>query len=113
MEAVLDLMNLHGRIVLCGLISTYGKDDRSNLGPKNFVDLLFKRIKLQGMIILDYVPRFPLAQLRMMWWLKRGLIKDRSTIVKGFDHAPQALTQLFRGDNIGKLIVEFDDPPRG
>lgn len=111
MEAVIDLMNLHGRVVLCGMISQYGKTDRANLGPSNFVDFLFKRIKLQGFIILDYVPRFALAQLRMMWWIKRGRIKDRSTVVKGFDNAPQALTQLFNGDNTGKLFVEFDEPP--
>ncbi|MGH8539326.1 MAG: NADP-dependent oxidoreductase [Stenotrophobium sp.] len=111
METVIDLMNLHGRIVLCGMISQYGKDDRRNLGPANFTELLFKRIKLQGFIILDYMPRFALAQLRMMWWLKRGLIKDRSTVVKGFDNAPQALTQLFTGANTGKLFVEFDPPP--
>lgn len=112
MEAVIELMNLHGRIVLCGMISQYGKDDRRNVGPGNFVDLLFKRLTLQGFIILDYVPRFALAQLRMMWWLKRGLIQDRSTVVKGFDNAPQALTQLFTGANTGKLFVEFDEPSK-
>lgn len=111
MEAVIDLMNNHGRVVLCGMISQYGKDDRANLGPSNFINVLTRRIKIQGFIILDYVSRFPLAQLRMMWWLKRGRIKDRSTIVRGLDHAPQALLQLFRGDNTGKLIVEIDEPP--
>lgn len=111
MEAVLDLMNIHGRVVLCGMISQYGKNDRKNTGPANFDLFLMRRIKLQGFIILDYIPRFPMAQLRMMWWLKTGRIKDRSTVVKGFDNAPQALTQLFTGDNTGKLYVEFDDPP--
>lgn len=109
LEAVLDLMNLHGRVILCGMISQYGRDDMGG-GPANFRNLLIRRIKVQGFIILDYIPRFPLAQLRMLWWMKRGLIKDRSTIVKGLDHAPQALTQLFRGENTGKLIVEIDGP---
>ena len=108
LEAALDLMNLHGRVVLCGMISQYGRDDRQNLGPANFVNLLFKRVKLQGFIILDYRHRFPLAQLRMLWWLKRGKIRDRQTVVRGLDQAPQALTQLFSGTNIGKLLVEID-----
>lgn len=109
LEAVLDLMNLHGRVILCGMISQYGKDEAAS-GPRNFRHLLIRRIKVQGFIILDYIPRFRLAQLRMLWWMKRGLIKDRSTIVKGLDHAPQALTQLFRGENTGKLIVEIEEP---
>ena len=111
MEAVIDLMNLHGRVVLCGMISQYENSDSADLGPSNFVDLLFKRITLQGFIIIDYVPRFQRAQARMLWWLKRGRIKDRSTVVQGFDNAPEALTQLFTGANVGKLFVEFDEPP--
>ena len=111
MEAVLDLMNNNGRVALCGMISQYGKDDRRNLGPVNFINVLTRRIKIQGFIILDYIPRFLPAQMRMMWWLKTGRIKDRSTIVKGLDQAPQALTQLFSGQNVGKLIVEIDAPP--
>jgi hypothetical protein len=70
--------------------------------------VLFKRLKIQGFIILDYVPRFPLAQMRMLWWLKTGRVKDRHTLVKNLDNAPQALRQLFTGENTGKLIVEID-----
>lgn len=111
MEAVIDLMNDHGRVALCGMISQYGKDDRANLGPANFINVLTRRITVQGFIIIDYIPRFPLAQLKMLWWLKRGRIRDRSTVVKGLDSAPQALTQLFRGDNVGKLMVEIEGDP--
>jgi NADPH-dependent curcumin reductase CurA len=28
-------------------------------------------------------------------------------VVKGFEKAPEAINMLFRGDNIGKLIVEL------
>ena len=55
---------------------------------------------------MDQRQRFPLAQLRMMWWMKTGRIKDAHTLVRGLDHAPQALTKLFKGENTGKLIVE-------
>lgn len=109
MEAVLGLMNLHGRVVLCGLISQYGKDEQANVGPGNFGELLIRRIRVQGFIILDYLSRFPLAQLRMLWWLKRGRIKDRHTLVRGLDSAPRALMQLFNGENLGKLIVEIGE----
>ncbi|MEK6805472.1 MAG: NADP-dependent oxidoreductase [Pseudomonadota bacterium] len=111
MDAAIELMSNHGRFVLCGMISQYNKADGDDAGKGDFQSLLIKRIKLQGFIILDYMRRFPLAQLRMMWWMKRGLIKDQTTIVRGLDNAPQALKQLFNGDNTGKLLVEIDEPP--
>ncbi len=111
MDAAIGLMNNHGRFVLCGMISQYNKADSEDPGKGDFQSLLIKRIKLQGFIILDYVARFPLAQLRMMWWMKRGLIKDQTTIVRGLDNAPQALTQLFKGENTGKLLVEIGEAP--
>jgi len=109
MEAVLQLMNTHGRVVLCGMISQYGKTTTDNIAPRNFGEILIRRLKLQGLIILDYMHRFPPAQLRMLWWLKRGKIKERSTIVQNLDNAPQALVQLFNGENIGKMLVEIGE----
>ncbi len=106
MDAVFDLLNLHGRVVLCGMISQYGADAKA-MG--NFRNLLTRRIRLQGFIILDYIARFPLATLRMAAWLWRGKIKDRHTLIAGLDRAPEALTQMFRGENIGKLIVQIED----
>lgn len=109
MEAVLKLMNKHGRVVLCGMISQYGKSMADTMGPRNFGEILIRRLKVQGLIILDYFPRFPLAQLRMLWWLKRGRIKERSTIVRNLDNAPHALVQLFNGENLGKMLVEIGE----
>jgi NADPH-dependent curcumin reductase CurA len=106
MDAIFDLLNLHGRVVLCGMISQYGADAKA-MG--NFRTLLIRRIKVQGFIVIDYIPRFPLATLRMAWWLKRGKVKDRNTVVQGLDRAPEALVQMFNGENVGKLIVEVGE----
>jgi NADPH-dependent curcumin reductase CurA len=48
-------MNLHGRVVLCGLISRYTKGDP---GLASFGTVLLKRLRVQGFIILDYASRF-------------------------------------------------------
>jgi len=40
-------------------------------------------------------------------WKMTGKLKSRETIVKGLEKAPEAINMLFRGDNIGKLIVEL------
>jgi NADPH-dependent curcumin reductase CurA len=104
MQAVLDRMNLHGRVVLCGLISGYTRHDP---GLASFGQVLIKRLRVEGFIILDYVPRFMEAGKQLGMWKMAGKLKDKQTIVKGFEKAPEAINMLFQGANIGKLLVEL------
>jgi len=104
MQAVLDRMNLHGRVVVCGLISGYTKQDP---GLASFAQVIVKRLRVEGFLILDYVSRFMEAGQKLGMWKMTGKLKSRETIVKGFENAPEAINMLFRGDNIGKLIVEL------
>lgn len=103
MAAVLERMNLHGRVVLCGLISGYNKEDP---GQANLSLVLVKRLKVQGFIILDYASRFMDAATELGKWKMLGKLKDRQTIVEGIAKAPEAINMLFRGENIGKLLVK-------
>jgi NADPH-dependent curcumin reductase len=103
MAAALDRMNLHGRVVLCGLISGYTKEDPA---LASFAMVLIKRLRVQGFIILDYASRFTEAATQLGKWKMFGKIKDRETIVEGLEKAPDAINMLFKGDNIGKLIVK-------
>ena len=103
MNTVLDLMNLHGRVVLCGLISGYTKEDP---GPASFGTVLLKRLRVEGFIVLDYVSRFMEAATQLGQWKMFGKIKDRETIVEGLEKAPEAINMLFTGGNTGKLIVK-------
>ncbi len=103
MHSVLGLMNLHGRIVLCGLISGYTKGDP---GVASFATVLIKRLRVQGFILLDYVPRFMEAATQLGQWKMFGKLKDRETIVDGLERAPDAINMLFTGGNTGKLIVK-------
>jgi NADPH-dependent curcumin reductase len=103
MHTVLGLMNLHGRVVLCGLISGYTKEDP---GLESFGTVLVKRLHVQGFIILDYASRFMEAATQLGQWKMFGKLKDRETIVDGLEKAPDAINMLFTGGNIGKLIVK-------
>ena len=104
MLAVLDRMNLHGRVVLCGLISGYTREDPT---PASFGLLLIKRLRVEGFIVLDYATKFMDAGKQLGMWKMTGKLKDKHTVVKGLEKAPDAINMLFRGDNIGKLIVEL------
>jgi NADPH-dependent curcumin reductase CurA len=103
MAAVLNRMNLHGRVVLCGLISGYTKEDP---GLASLALVLVKRLKVQGFIVLDYAPRFREAAMELGKWKMMGKLKDRQTIVEGFEKTPEAINMLFTGGNIGKTIVK-------
>lgn len=107
MDAVIGRMNLHSRLVLCGLISEYN-DSQKSLG--DFTQLLMKRITLRGFIILDYVPRFAEGAMQLITWMMEGKLKHKETIVEGLTNAPAALNLLFDGDKLGKLMVKLADP---
>lgn len=104
MQAVLDRMNLHARVVLCGLISGYTKQDPA---LASFAQVLIKRLRVEGFIVLDYASRFMDAGKQLGMWKMMGKLKDKQTVVKGFEKAPEAINMLFSGSNIGKLLVEL------
>src|SRR5271155_5490599 len=104
MQAVLNRMNHHGRVVLCGLISSYAKNDPS---LASFGQIIIKRLRVQGFLILDYSSKFMEAGQRLGMWKMTGKLKDKQTILQGLAKAPEAINMLFTGDNIGKLILEI------
>jgi hypothetical protein len=100
----LGKLALRGRVVLCGAISSYNSDGPPP-GPSNYLTLLVNRGRMEGFIILDYLDRFPAAQMDMAGWIAEGKIKSSEHIVEGLENAPDALNLLFSGGNTGKVIV--------
>jgi hypothetical protein len=105
LEAVLALVNNHARIPLCGLISQYNAT-KAVPGPKNFINLLVRRVRLEGFIVVDYLPRAMEAAADLLKWHAEGKLKYRVDIVEGLKEAPNAVNKLFDGLNQGKLILK-------
>ncbi len=103
LDICLAQLALRGRIVLCGAIATY--NEREVRGPANYRALIARRGRMEGFIILDFIPRFPEAQMQMGGWIAEGKIKFRTHLVEGLEQAPDALNLLFTGGNTGKVIV--------
>jgi NADPH-dependent curcumin reductase len=110
LDTVLTRMNLHGRIALCGLISGYNAVEPPP-GPKNFRNILVRRLRVEGFIILDYVDRFMEAAMQLGQWMGTGKLTYRVDLVPGLERAPEALIRLFTGANTGKVAVQVSDPP--
>lgn len=107
-DAVISNINFHARIIICGQISLYNSTTVPT-GPRLQPMLLTRSVLMQGFIVGDFKSQFPEAISHLSKWLKEGKIKFDQTIVHGFQQLPTALLGLFKGENIGKMIVETDN----
>jgi NADPH-dependent curcumin reductase CurA len=105
LDACLARLALRGRVVLCGAISGYN-DRGAAKGPANYANLIIKRGRMEGFLILDYFDRLREGQQVVAGWLREGKIKSSEHIVEGLENAPDALNLLFTGGNTGKVIVK-------
>lgn len=105
LDACLAQLALRGRIVLCGAIASYNASGTGK-GIANTSNLIVKRARMEGFLILDYFDRLDAARAEIAGWLAEGKIKSSEHIVEGLENAPEALNLLFTGGNTGKVIVQ-------
>lgn len=105
LDTVLGRINPFARIPLCGLISQYNATEP--YGVKNIGSLLINRVKLQGFIVSDHLPRWPAALKDLGQWVSEGRLKYRESIVEGLANAPAAFIGLLAGRNFGKQLVKL------
>jgi NADPH-dependent curcumin reductase len=106
LDTVLTRINRRARIVICGAISQYNNTTPVQ-GPKNYLSLLVNRARMEGIVVFDYVDRYPVAIAEMAGYLKDGRMKSREDVVEGGVAAfPGALPLLFNGGNFGKLVLQ-------
>jgi NADPH-dependent curcumin reductase CurA len=104
LDAVLTRLARGARIVICGAISQYNAEQPR--GPANYLALLVSRASMTGMVVFDYVNRYPEAIGELAGWLRDGRLVSREQIVDGGVPAfPDALLKLFAGENTGKLVL--------
>ena len=106
MEAAIDNMKVFGRIVLCGMISQYNATSMP-AGPSNLFLAITNRLKLQGFIVRDHYDILNEFHTNMSKWVSEGRIKWKETVFEGLENAPKAFLALFKGENIGKMLVKI------
>ncbi|HTB49706.1 MAG TPA: zinc-binding dehydrogenase, partial [Solirubrobacteraceae bacterium] len=93
---------------ICGAISQYN-NMTSMRGPSNYMSLLVNRARMQGFVVMDYMSRYPEALPEMAGWIADGRLVAREDVVEGLESFPDALQKLFRGENVGKLVLKVGE----
>ena len=106
LDAALNNMALHGRIVLCGLIEQYNSHGQGN-GPRNLAQMIRKRILMQGLLVSDHWQHYGEFLAEAIPAFEAGLLQAEETISEGLASMPQAFIGLFEGRNTGKMLVRL------
>jgi NADPH-dependent curcumin reductase CurA len=105
LDAALAVARRDARFAICGMIEGYNEAHPTCL--KFIMRIIAMRIRLQGFIYTDYLPKMGDFYRDMGGWLASGQVKSRDTVVEGLDKTLEAFLGLFRGANTGKMLVKL------
>ena len=105
LEAAIDNMADHGRIVVCGQTAAYDGD--AVTGPRNLFELVTRRVRMEGYLLSDFTDRMDEAQRSLAGWLASGELACRPEVQHGFEDAPRTFLRLFNGQGAGKQLLRL------
>lgn len=109
MIAVFNRLKIHGRMAVCGLISSY---NATRMPPApNFGRIITHRLNIQGFLVLDYAARGRDMAAEVGPMLTDGRVKWKVHVDDGLEGAVGSLNRLFTGDHDGKLLVRVSEEP--
>ncbi len=106
LDAALNHLVVHGRIVLCGLIEQYNSNGQAS-GPRNLSQVIRKRILMQGLLVSDHWQHYGEFLAEAMPAFEAGTLQAEETVSEGLASMPQAFIGLFQGRNTGKMLVRL------
>ena len=105
LDDVLTQIRMRARIVVCGAISQYNNTTPVK-GPSNYLSLLVNRARMEGIVVFDNVANYGKAAAEMATWRAEGKLKAKEHVVEGIEKFPDTLMMLFKGENMGKLVLK-------
>jgi len=104
LETVLGQLAERARIALCGGISGYNAAEPPP-GPRNLLNLVVRRARMEGFLVMDHAARFGDAAKQLGEWLAAGELAHEVDVQEGLENAPRTLLRLFEGRNTGKQLL--------
>jgi len=105
LDTVLRMVNTFARIIICGRISGYHAAEP--YGIKNMGAVLVNRVRMQGIIVFDWLDRYAEANKALAGYVAQGKLKTRESVLEGIEKAPQGLIALVKGQNFGKQLIKL------
>tara|TARA_R110001606_G_scaffold232277_1_gene379827 strand:- start:57435 stop:58445 length:1011 start_codon:yes stop_codon:yes gene_type:complete len=105
-DAVMDNMNDHGRIAVCGQTSEYNQNQPR--GWRHTTAIITRRLNVQGFILFDFEKDFDSALDELGGWIRTNQLKDEPNILIGIDMAAEGFVSQFSANAPGKLLVQTD-----
>jgi NADPH-dependent curcumin reductase CurA len=107
-EAVLPLVNGHGRIVCSGATSVYQVSGRLTTGLDDVVlAAIVRSLRIEGFLVRDFHSEWAEATEVLSDWRRSGRIRSIETLTEGLDSAPAALLALLGGESLGQAGVRL------
>ena len=105
LDAAFALARQNARFANCGMIGGYNSAEP--VAFRYFMRVIAMRIRVQGFIYTDYLPRLGEFYRDMGGWLASGAVKPRDSVMAGLEATPEAFLGLFSGANTGKMLVKL------
>ena len=106
LEAALMAARPFGRFALCGMISQYNATDMG-AGVRGLIMAVGKSLRLEGFIVSNHFDKQAEFVRDMSGWIASGQVRARETVEQGIENAPTAFLKLFKGENLGKMLVKL------
>jgi NADPH-dependent curcumin reductase CurA len=94
------------RFAICGMISIYNAT-KPEPGPSNLAQLIGRNIRMEGFIVSHHFAMMPQYIADLTGWVAEGKVSWKETVFEGLDKAPDAFIGLFKGENLGKMLVKL------
>ena len=94
------------------MISQYNLAPSEYFGVKNLMNVVGKRLKIQGFIVGDanMGPKHAKEhQEKLQKWLSEGTFKATISVTEGIDNAVDGFLGMLQGKNFGKAVLQIAD----
>lgn len=106
LDAMLVNMRTYGRIISCGMIAAYNRQD--NPPPiLNLWEMVARQLEMKGFLLQTYAASIPAAQAQLEAWIKSGELVVQEYKRHGLENAPLLFCELMSGRTTGKAVLEI------